>query len=137
MKYRTMVWLLLGCLLAGPVAGQQISSFKSFKAAKADYENVKVLPVHTDEAVSSFIIFVKKAVAPHYHKDHSEHVVVLEGKGLMQLGDEQRKIRKGDIVVIPKGVVHSVRVTSRKPMKVLSVQAPEFKGKDRIFVEKN
>ena len=80
------------------------------------------------------MIWVKKSVRPHYHAEHTETVSVLKGKGIMQLGDSSFKIKKGTVVVIPKGTIHSVRVTSRKPLLVLSVQAPEFKGKDRIFV---
>ena len=42
---------------------------------------------------------------------------------------------KGDIIFIPMNTVHSLKVTSSIPVKVLSVQSPRFDGKDRIFVD--
>ena len=101
----------------------------------AEYDNVHVKPISTDERASSFVIWVKKEVKAHYHAEHSEQIYVISGKGRMTLGEKSFEIKKGMWLFIPKGAVHSVVVTSKKPLKVLSVQAPEFKGKDRIFVE--
>lgn len=70
----------------------------------------------------------------HKHIKHTEYVKILEGRGEMTLGDKTIKIKKGDWITIPKGTPHGVKVTSRKPMKVLSIQSPKFDGKDRIFM---
>lgn len=103
--------------------------------APASYENIHVVPIASDSLVSSFVIFVKKEVKAHKHVTHSENVYILEGEGMMTLGDKKFKVKKGDMVVIPKNTVHSLKVTSSKPAKVLSVQSPVFDGKDRVFVE--
>ena len=132
-SFISLLMFLIACCTS--LDAQQIRSAKSYTASKKEYDNVKVIPVHTDNDVSSFIIFVKKGVKPHLHKEHTEQVLVLEGKGIMTVGTIQKKIQKGDLIIIPKGIVHSVKVTSRKPLKALSIQAPEFKGMDRIFVE--
>ena len=71
----------------------------------------------------------------HYHQDHAETVYILEGTGTMTLGEDTIQVKAGDFIYIPPGTHHSVVVTSEEPMKVLSVQAPEFKGVDRHFVE--
>lgn len=61
---------------------------------------------------------------------------MIEGKAEMTLNDSTFVVEKGDYLNISKGSVHSVnKVFGRKPLKVLSIQSPEFKGKDRIFVE--
>lgn len=88
-----------------------------------------------DSLSSSFCIVIKKEVKPHKHVYHSEQVVVLEGEGLMKLGVLQFVVRKGDVLFIPKGTVHSVVNRLSTPLKVLSIQAPWFDGKDRVFVE--
>jgi len=62
-------------------------------------------------------------------------VYVLEGTGMMQLGDPTLVITSGSYINIPKNTVHSVKVTSDTPMKVLSIQSPKFTGKDRHFLE--
>lgn len=99
------------------------------------YENVKVLPVYTDENSSSFMIFVKQKVRRHMHLYHTEVVTVLEGTGEFYLAGETLTIKAGDHIVIPPGTPHGVKTTSKKPLKVLSVQSPEFIGEDRVFVK--
>lgn len=67
--------------------------------------------------------------------NHSEHVIVQEGEALMKLGDKEFNIKEGDVIFIPKGTTHSVLVKGKKPLKVISVQAPLFKGDDRVMME--
>jgi mannose-6-phosphate isomerase-like protein (cupin superfamily) len=117
--------------LAAQVAYQCLDTIK----APANYENIYIRNLYTDtNNVSSFVIFIKKEVKPHKHESHAEHVVVLEGIGMMTLNDRKFKIKKGDVVFIPKGSYHAVVSISKKSaLKVLSIQAPFFDGKDRVF----
>ena len=64
-------------------------------------------------------------------------MTVLEGTGDMYLGGKTFKISKGDHLIIPPNTAHAVITTSKTPLKVLSVQSPQFLGNDRIFVDKN
>ena len=102
---------------------------------KEEYSNIKVIPLHSDENSSVFLIFVKLAVKKHKHQFHTEVVTVLDGKGMMYLGGETFPIRKGDHIIIPPNTAHAVVTTGKTPLKVLSVQSPEFLGHDRIFVD--
>ncbi|MBK6834434.1 MAG: cupin domain-containing protein [Bacteroidetes bacterium] len=100
------------------------------------YENIYSRALYTDtNNVSSFVIFIKKEVKAHKHLAHAEHVIVLEGKAEMTLNDKTFPIKKGDVIFIPKDSFHSVKTTSKIPLKVLSIQAPYFDGKDRVFKE--
>jgi len=116
------------------VKAQSVQLLDTIKAPPS-YENSYVRPIASDSLASSFVIFIKKEVKKHKHVLHSEHVYVLEGEGELLLGEKTITIKKDDIVFIPKNTVHSVKVTSTIPMKILSVQAPLFDGKDRVFVE--
>jgi hypothetical protein len=98
-------------------------------------DNLYNKPLFNDSLASSFVILIKKEVKPHKHLQHTENVVVLEGTGQMQLGEKNFEIKKGDVVFIPKNTVHAVRSTGKQPLKILSVQSPNFDGKDRIFIE--
>jgi mannose-6-phosphate isomerase-like protein (cupin superfamily) len=100
-----------------------------------EYANIKVIPVHNDMNSSVFLIYVKQAVRKHIHKYHTEVVTVLEGKGTMYLDGASFSISPGDHIVIPQNTAHAVITTSKKPLKVLSVQSPQFLGKDRVFVD--
>ncbi|MEO6305364.1 MAG: cupin domain-containing protein [Bacteroidia bacterium] len=101
----------------------------------AKTENVFNKILFNDSLVSSFCIIIKNNVKPHKHQYHSEHVFVMEGEGRMSLGDKTFKLKKGDLVFIPKNTIHSVKTTSKEPLKVVSIQAPFFDGKDRIIIE--
>jgi quercetin dioxygenase-like cupin family protein len=100
-----------------------------------DYDNILVKKIYTDSLSSTFIVWLKKGIKPHKHIIHTEQVYVLEGKANMRLGNKEIIVQKGDWITIPKQTVHEVKVLSEKPMKVISIQAPQFKGKDRVFIE--
>ncbi len=112
-------------------------SFQSLDTitAPANYENIYSRMIASDSLASSFVIFIKKEVKKHKHITHSEHVYFLGGEGEMVMGDKTFKVKKGDIIFIPKNTIHALKVTSALPVKILSVQAPLFDGKDRVFTE--
>ena len=100
-----------------------------------DYDNIVVKKIYTDTHTSTFVIWIKKGVKPHKHIKHTEQVLVLEGKASVQLNDKEIIVEKGDWVTIQEQTIHAVKVLSKIPLKVISVQTPEFKGEDRVFVE--
>ncbi|MGB0402604.1 MAG: cupin domain-containing protein [Salibacteraceae bacterium] len=98
--------------------------------------NVTVQKLMSDQHQSSFLIWVNDTVKPHYHKRHSESIYIIEGSGIFYIGKEKMHLKAGDFFLIPQGIIHSYKNTGTKPSKVLSIQTPEFAGKDRIWVEK-
>ncbi len=121
-------------LLPVLVVAQSYQSLDTIKPS-ADYENIYTRIVASDSLVSSFVIFIKKEVKAHKHSLHSEHIYILDGAGEMLVGDKTFKIKRGDILFVPKNTIHSLKVASAIPVKVLSVQTPMFDGKDRIFID--
>jgi mannose-6-phosphate isomerase-like protein (cupin superfamily) len=114
------------------IKAQQFQSLDTIKAPSY-YDNIYSKPLASDSLSSSFVIFIKKEVKKHRHVFHTEQVIILEGEGEMLLEDKIIKVKKGDIVFIPKNTLHSLKVTSSSAVKVLSIQSPYFDGKDRIF----
>ena len=129
---------LIPLLIFGLLIGYQSSAQQFLSTAEIipieEYENIHVQKLDDDPLTTTFMIWVKETVKEHYHAEHTEVVYVLEGSGLMTLGEEEKKITSGDYVFIPKGTHHSVQVIGDIPMKVLSIQTPSFDGKDRVFV---
>jgi mannose-6-phosphate isomerase-like protein (cupin superfamily) len=128
--------LLLLLLLIVPLftIGQNSQAWDTIKAP-LEYDNIYNRALYSDSLSSSFVIFIKKEVKKHKHQFHTEHVYILEGEGEMLLGEKKLKVKKGDILFIPKNTIHSLKVTSKEPVKVLSIQSPYFDGKDRILIE--
>ena len=117
--------------------GQTSRSLKHIKPPQ-HFEQVYALKIAEDSLQSSFLIWVKSNVKGHFHLNHTENIVVLEGKALMRLGNDTLRIQSGDYVNVPKTTPHAVlRVLSKKPLKVLSIQAPAFDGTDRMFIEES
>ncbi|UTA47245.1 cupin domain-containing protein [Simiduia sp. 21SJ11W-1] len=96
---------------------------------------LEVVPLASDANASQFLIFIANEVRPHKHLTHTETIYVLAGRGEMRVGDQRFVISAGDFVQVPVAAVHGVKVLSAEPLKVLSVQAPEFTGADRVWVE--
>ncbi len=96
---------------------------------------ITIKNLFSDSLCSSFCIIVKNEIKSHKHLKHSEHVIVESGEGVMKLNDKEFTIKEGDVIYIPKNTVHSVIVKGKKPLKVLSIQAPFFNGDDRVLTE--
>ena len=102
-------------------------------SAPIEYENIHVQKLSSDSLASTFVIWIKKKVKLHKHINHTENVIIQQGSGKFQLNDSIYKVSSGDMITIPKNTWHGVVTTSKVPMKVISIQSPEFLGKDRVF----
>jgi mannose-6-phosphate isomerase-like protein (cupin superfamily) len=131
---RKWIYLILLIWVATGLKAQRYQQLDTVKAP-ASYENIYSRLLYSDSLASSFVIFIKKEVKEHKHASHSEHITVLEGEAEMKMDETSFKIKKGDVIFVPKNTWHSVKVISKTPLKVISVQSPNFDGKDRIFKE--
>ena len=130
MKKQVVILMLL-LVQGGAFFSQTIAGLDTCGAHSAT-SNIYSRKIAGDSLTSSFCILIKKEVAPHKHILHSEHVIVLDGEGDMKLNGKTFIIKKGDIIFIPVGNVHSVKTRGKKPLKVISIQSPQFDGSDRI-----
>jgi mannose-6-phosphate isomerase-like protein (cupin superfamily) len=115
-KAQTVIYL---DTIAKPVAGSKANVVKALAG---------------DSLSSSFCILIPNEVKAHKHVWHSEQVYVIQGKGVMRLGDKNISIKSGDLIFIPKNTIHAVTSMGEVPLKVLSVQSPLFDGSDRVMV---
>lgn len=70
----------------------------------------------------------------HYHVATEEIYYVLEGRGLMQVGDERREIGPGDAVAIPPGALHQITNTGATVLKFLCCCAPGYEHEDTVLL---
>ena len=95
--------------------------------------NVNVLMLATDSLCTTFLITIAEGVKHHFHTTHTENIYVIEGEGMMTLGSKEFQVSEGSYVMIPKGTIH--HVIAEKPMRVLSIQTPQWVTDDRKFVD--
>ncbi len=64
----------------------------------------------------------KKAFPAHYHLANEEAVFVLEGEGVLRLGDEEHNLRAGDYLAFPPGPPgHQILNRSNAPLRYLAL----------------
>jgi mannose-6-phosphate isomerase-like protein (cupin superfamily) len=63
-------------------------------------------------------------VERHVHKVQEQVYHVLEGEGLMEIGDERRVVRKHDVIFLPPGVWHSIQNTGLGDLTFIVVTTP-------------
>ncbi len=130
MKY---TYTLLFIIILNNCYGQLVENKK--KRTKSTNQNI-VVKLSEDSLHSTFLIEISDKAPLHFHRLHTENIVVVQGKALMKLGSDTLEIRKGNQVTILKGTPHEViKVISKKPLKVYSIQSPKFDPSDRYFVE--
>jgi quercetin dioxygenase-like cupin family protein len=112
--------------------GQHIPNLPSLPIEQKN-NNVNVLMLATDSLCTTFLITIAEGVKHHFHYTHTENIYVIEGEGMMTLGSKEFQVSAGSYVMIPKGTIH--HVIAEKPMRVLSIQTPQWVTDDRKFVD--
>ena len=125
--------ILLMFLFNHSNAQEFVSSTDKIEPINEDYDNISITKLSTNSDATTFAIWIKKKVKIHKHINHTEHVYIKQGKGKFQLADSLYNVKTGDLIIVPKNTWHGVIVESGNPMKVISIQSPEFFGKDRVF----
>ena len=72
------------------------------------------------------------AVTPHHHRELEEIYYLIEGQGLMTVGDEQQEVSAGDAIYVPRGLRHSLKNTGDTPIRLLVACGPAFFYEDEI-----
>ena len=63
-------------------------------------------------------------VKRHAHKVQEQVYHVLEGEGLMEVGDRSQVVRRHDVVFLPPGVPHSIQNTGLTDLVFLVITSP-------------
>ena len=126
--------IILGLILIPFIFKSQdiVSSINEIYPEK-EFENIHIKRIYSDSSSSTFAIWIKQKVKLHKHVYHTENILIDKGFGEFQINDSIYKVVAGDWIVIPKNTWHGVIVNSKSTIKVISVQSPEYFGKDRVF----
>lgn len=62
--------------------------------------------------------------ALHAHEGQDKLYLILEGNGMVQVGDQTELLRAGDAAFAPSGVVHAIRNPGPQRLVVMAVLAP-------------
>jgi mannose-6-phosphate isomerase-like protein (cupin superfamily) len=74
-------------------------------------------------------------VFKHYHADANEIQYIIEGSGSFWLGDSERQIKPGDLIIIPKGTHHAGSKAATGRYKAIAIKMPPQRPDDTKRVD--
>ena len=74
-------------------------------------------------------------VARHTHPNTHEIQYIVSGEGKLSLGDSERDVRAGDLIIIPKGVIHGGTKPVSGRFRAIAIKTPPQKPGDTVFVQ--
>jgi mannose-6-phosphate isomerase-like protein (cupin superfamily) len=77
---------------------------------------------HIDHRISCYQ--PRAHVVAHAHRVQEQVYHVLDGEGLMQIGEERHVVRRHDVIHIPPGVAHAISNTGLTDLVFIVVTAP-------------
>ena len=93
-------------------------------------ENFKVTHLGRSASASQHVVQIRDREVPHMHKIHDATVTLMRGHGYLLLAGKRLPLKAGDVIHIPRGVVHQYVNTASEPTVALAVYSPPFDGKD-------
>lgn len=100
-------------------------------------------PKRTRKGLVSYILLQKDSVqdtglavtwvevAPGARQERHHHIpqqiyVVIQGEGLMHIGDERQELKRGSLAFIPSQAMHGIDNTGDEPLVYVSASSPAF-----------
>jgi mannose-6-phosphate isomerase-like protein (cupin superfamily) len=68
---------------------------------------------------------------PHHHDDHEEVYYIINGTGKIKMGNEEVRLRDGDIIYIPENTTHSIINDGEEMIDFLAFGGFTGKGKKK------
>ncbi len=110
------------------IEGSQMEIFKKVSDARQfSPDKMKKNSVfETDRLFSDLYCFEPGQVqAPHVHEGSDKIYLVMEGRGLFQIGAEEREIQQHELAIAPSGVRHGVSNPGPERLVLLVFMAPK------------
>jgi quercetin dioxygenase-like cupin family protein len=73
------------------------------------------------------------AGSPHVHRGYDETYYLLSGQGTITLGDATHRLEPGAVVVIPRGIVHSLQADPGHTLEFVIFGTPPVSVDDPAF----
>ncbi|ACV25308.1 cupin domain-containing protein [Methanocaldococcus fervens] len=87
------------------------------------------------QSLAEAIVPVGSKTLLHRHHKSEEIYYILEGKGLMTLGDEKFEVKEGDTILIPPKTDHKIENIGSVPLKILCCSYPPYSHEDTEILE--
>ena len=82
------------------------------------------------QSLAEAIVHPGKTTTRHCHHKSEELYYILQGEGLMSLGEEQFEVKPQDTVCILPGTPHCIKNTGDTPLHILCSCSPPYSHED-------
>jgi mannose-6-phosphate isomerase-like protein (cupin superfamily) len=89
-----------------------------------------------NQSLAEAVVPAGQQTIAHLHRVSEEIYLFTGGSGRMRLGEEERRVREGDCVVIPPGVAHKLWADQQQPLVLLCCCAPAYSHADTVLLER-
>ena len=71
---------------------------------------------------------------PHYHQDMEEVFIILSGRALIKIENEEGELEKGDAIIIPIGKTHTMKNISDEDVNYVALGISTGQNGETIVV---
>lgn len=132
----TVPTLAAGWLGPGPdgkvIAAQSVETLLHANPL-APGENIKPIPLHRSAHTSHLLVQIRDREPLHYHADSDISVLMLRGNGTIHVGEQKLPAKAGDVLLIPRGVVHYFVNAGKESAAALVIYSPPPGPNDRVL----
>lgn len=132
----------LGADWIGPATDEKASTARNIDALLREQplapgESIKPLPLFRNERTSHLLVQIRDREPVHYHADSDISVLMLRGNGTIHIGEQKLPAKAGDVLFIPRGVVHYFANASKEPAAALVIYSPPPGPNDRVLAPRS
>lgn len=104
-------------------------------SAEDQAKDVASRSIRVTRSAGYSVVRVRTAEKPHVHDRTDLLVTVLSGQARMHIAGHHIDVNPGDVIEIPRGVVHWAENTGKQPCEAFVVSTPPFQGDDIRLIE--
>jgi mannose-6-phosphate isomerase-like protein (cupin superfamily) len=86
-----------------------------------------------DHKIKEIVVRPGERLSLQRHRLRSEHWIVVSGKALVTLGDQELQLKPGQSLDVPKDAVHRIMNPGEVPLVLVEVQMGDYFGEDDII----
>jgi quercetin dioxygenase-like cupin family protein len=139
-------WLWVGLMVIIGCMGSDTSAQMAFQPEVIRLDQIKEFPINIPGIRGASLFKTPTAdmiltqgepgTKLHKHAQSDHFVYVLKGRGEVRLGEKKETVTAGDLVLIPKGIPHSILKAGNGEFAFLAMSSPPLDQKDFVWLEK-
>ena len=139
-------WLLIGMMLVMGIFVSSAAAQAPLRPEVKHLDQIKEFPINIPGIRGASLLKTPTAdmilthgdpgTKLHKHEVSDHFVYVLKGRGEVRLGDKKETVTVGDLILIPKGLPHSILKAGSGEFVFLAISSPPLDLNDFKWLEK-